>query len=211
MVLHLDAARRYYLGGRAQTWERQALTRARPIAGDPDVAARFLESVEPFVYGQGLTPDADTELRSMKRRIETERVGRDERARHLKLGPGALSDIEFLVQRLQLAHGAEHPAIRDPSTYATLRAAARLGLLPTDDAAALLDGLSFLTRLRQHLRLRSSGVPTDLFPDDAAEQQVLARSLGLSAAAALLEQYAATTAGVRRLFTQHFLVENRAP
>ena len=62
VVVHLDAARRYYLGGRAQTWERQALTRARPIAGDPHVAGRFMELVDAFVYGEALSPEADAEI-----------------------------------------------------------------------------------------------------------------------------------------------------
>src|SRR5436309_13053512 len=105
----------------------------------------------------------------MKRRVETERVSRDERSRNLKLGPGGLSDIEFLVQRLQLAHGADHPALRDPSTFAALRAARELGLLPGADASALLDAYTFLTALRQRLRLRSTDTPTDLLPDDPAE------------------------------------------
>jgi [glutamine synthetase] adenylyltransferase / [glutamine synthetase]-adenylyl-L-tyrosine phosphorylase len=141
----------------------------------------------------------------MKRRIETERVGREERTRHLKLGPGGLSDIEFLIQRLQLAHGAEHPALRDPSTFAALRAAADSSLLPADDAAGLLDGLAFLTRLRQRLRLRSSGVPTDLLPEELDEQDILARSLSLPDGATMMDHYRAATSQVRELFTRYFL------
>jgi glutamate-ammonia-ligase adenylyltransferase len=205
MVVHLDAARRYYLGGRAQTWERQALTRARLIAGDPALAGQFMEISTGFVYGEPLSPEADDELRSMKRRIETERVAPEERARHLKLGPGGLSDIEFLVQRLQLRHGAAHLPLRTPGTLDALRAAADLELLPEDAVRDLHAGFTFLTRLRLHLRLRSSGTPTDLLPENPAEQQILARSLGLKTTAAMLDQYQTTTTRIRSLFDQYFL------
>src|SRR5438046_2896151 len=141
----------------------------------------------------------------MKRRVETERVSIEERRRNLKLGPGALSDIEFLIQRLQLRHGHEHPALRDPSTFAALRAAGDLGLLPADAARDLLDGYAFLTALRQRLRLRSTGAPSDLLPDDAGERDLLARSLGFADGTALAERYAATTTRVRELFTRYFL------
>jgi glutamate-ammonia-ligase adenylyltransferase len=208
MAVHLDAARRYYLEGRAQTWERQALTKARPIAGDLDLAGRFLEAVEPFVYGQRLPSKAEAELRAMKRRIETERVTLEERDWHLKLGPGGLSDIEFIVQHLQLAHGADHPDLRVPGTFGALRAATRLGLLPEEAWNDLLAGLAFLTQVRQRLRLRSSGTPTDLLPRDLTEQEILARSLGLVDGTVLLERYRAISVGVRESFQIHFLSQN---
>jgi len=205
MAVHLDAARRYYLEGRAQTWERQALTKARPIAGDLQVARRFLDAVQPFVYGQRLPPAAEADLRAMKRRIETERVNPEGRDWHLKLGPGGLTDIELLIQRLQLAHGADHPELLVTSTFEALRAAARLRLLPGDAGADLLDGLAFLTQVRQRLRLRSPGSPTDLLPRDPAEREILARSLGLTDGPALVERYRMITGRVRELFRLHFL------
>jgi glutamate-ammonia-ligase adenylyltransferase len=171
--------------------------------GSLDEAANPANPVDPVHPLQ--MESLDAELRSMKRRIETERVGLEERSRHLKLGPGGLSDIEFLVQRLQLLHGAAHPELHVPSTFDALRAAGRLGLLPEDAVRDLLAGLTFLTLLRQRLRLRSAGTPTDLLPEDPAEQTVLARSLHLPDAAALLDRYRATTARVRELFTRYFL------
>jgi [glutamine synthetase] adenylyltransferase / [glutamine synthetase]-adenylyl-L-tyrosine phosphorylase len=203
-VVHLEAARRYYLGGRALTWEQQALTRLRPVAGDPEVASRFAEVARQFVYGSPFPPEADAELRAMKGRIERERVSREERDRHLKLGPGGLSDIEFLVQRLQLIHGATCPPLRATGTLQALQAAVDNDLLPVDAAVDLRAGFLFLTRLRQHLRLRASGSPTDLLPAEPEEREILARSLGLTSAD-LTNRYSTTTSRVRDLFNHYFL------
>jgi glutamine synthetase adenylyltransferase len=85
-----------------------------------------------------------------------------------------------------------------------LQAAADHGLLPVDAAGDLRAGFLFLTGLRQHLRLRSTGSPTDLLPEEADELETLARSLGRSGAA-LRERYHTTTARVRSLFTRYFL------
>jgi glutamate-ammonia-ligase adenylyltransferase len=205
VVVHLDAARRYYLGGRAQTWERQALTRLRPVAGDPEIAARFLEVANAFVYGSPLPPEAEAEMRAMKRRIERERVSPEERDWHLKLGPGGLSDIEFLIQCLQLLHGAARPALRATGTLDVLQAAVNESLLPAGEAEDLRTAFLFLTRLRQHLRLRSAGTPTDLLPAEPDELETLALSLDLSSTADLQERFRSTTARVRDLFTRYFL------
>jgi glutamate-ammonia-ligase adenylyltransferase len=204
MAVHLDAARRYYLGGRALTWERQALIKARPVAGDRAVGARFMEMVTEFVYGRPLSPEADADLRAMKRRVETERVGLEDRARHLKLGPGGLSDIEFLTQRLQLRHGAEHASLRVPGTVAALHGAGALDLLPGAAVGGLVEAYTFLTCLRQRLRLRAEGVPSDMLPTDAAELEILVRSLGYTSGPELLEHFRAITGRVREFFTQHF-------
>jgi len=132
-------------------------------------------------------------------------VAPKDRSRDLKLGPGGLSDVEFLIQRLQLPHGAAHPALRAPGTLEALRAAADLALLPEEAARDLHAGWNLLTRLRQHLRLRSTGPPADLLPEDPAEFDILARSLGLPDGAPLRERCRATTARIRDLFSRHFL------
>src|SRR5207249_1889193 len=109
--------------------EMQSLIKARCVAGDAGVAEEFLEWVAPLVYPEAPPPERDDEVRAMKRRIETERVRVGDRARHLKLGPGGLSDVEFLVQRLQLRHGGREPELRRQNTVAALEALARAGHL----------------------------------------------------------------------------------
>ena len=118
----------------ALTWEFQALIKARPAAGDPELGRRFCELAEPFVYRDPFPGAAVQEVRRMKVRIEQERIppGEDPQF-HLKLGRGSLSDIEFTVQLLQLLHGAHHESLRTPETMMALEALVAVGLLEPDD------------------------------------------------------------------------------
>jgi glutamate-ammonia-ligase adenylyltransferase len=202
-VASLEAARRYYgEGGRGQTWELQMLTRLRPVAGDPATAAAFTEVVLPRVY-QTPMPEAWTEeIRAMKRRIETERVAERDRETHLKLGPGGLSDIEFLVQYLQLRHGGEAAALREVSTRVAVTALATAGVLTASEAEALLAAHDFLTRLRQtHSLLLTDGSPDALpiRPEDVRRGLALARASGYTDLTELLAEGAARRHPVREL------------
>jgi glutamate-ammonia-ligase adenylyltransferase len=207
VAAHIDAYRQYYTT-RAQTWEKQSLIKARLIAGDARVAEEFLEWVAPLVYPEAPPPERDDEVRTMKRRIETERVGVEERSRHLKLGPGGLSDVEFLVQLLQLRHGGRQPALRERSTLAALEALTRTGRLSAEEFAALRDGYRFLTHLRQRLTLVSKDVAPETLPTDAPTLRRLARSIGFADTETLLARHAETTAAIREVFRRRFLTPN---
>src|SRR5262249_59058165 len=120
---------RAYYGRWAQTWEFQALLKARPVAGDATVASQFAALIAPFVYRDPFPEDALREVRRMKARIERERIPSGEDPRfHLKLGRGSLSDVEFTVQLLQLQHGASRPEIRVVSTIDPLHDLPRAAL-----------------------------------------------------------------------------------
>jgi glutamate-ammonia-ligase adenylyltransferase len=206
-VASLDAARRYYgEGGRAQTWEFQMLTRLRPVAGSERVAKEFTELVLPRVYRTPMPEGWREEIRRMKRRMEGERVREQEREWHLKLGPGGLSDIEFLVQFLQLAHGGAEPPVRAVSTLGAARALAEAGHLTVEEARVLTDAHEFLTRVRQSLSLlRGDGSP-DALPMAEGEARLglaLARGMGFADLGALQEAYRAHTGPVRELFLRH--------
>ncbi|HWW46158.1 MAG TPA: bifunctional [glutamine synthetase] adenylyltransferase/[glutamine synthetase]-adenylyl-L-tyrosine phosphorylase, partial [Acidimicrobiia bacterium] len=133
----LDSYRAYYERW-ALVWEHQALLRARPVAGDVDLGHRFVEMVQPIVYREPFPEDDAREVRRIKARVERERIppGEDPNF-HLKSGRGALTDIEFTVQLLQLQHGAAAPQVRDPATRPALAALADAGFLAADDAAVL--------------------------------------------------------------------------
>ena len=104
------------------------MLRARPVAGDPDVARRFMALLEDFVWQRGVSDDDVREIRRTKARIERERIPpREDPAFHLKLGRGSLSDVEWTVQLLQLARG-----IRSPSTSGALDALVEHGVLDRD-------------------------------------------------------------------------------
>src|SRR4051794_1171392 len=105
----LDGYRSYY-DNWALTWEFQSLLKARPVAGDPEVAEQFCAMVEPYVFRDPFPAESIREVRRMKARVERERIppGEDPLF-HLKLGRGSLSDVEWTVQLLQLIHGAADP------------------------------------------------------------------------------------------------------
>jgi glutamate-ammonia-ligase adenylyltransferase len=193
----LDGYRAYY-GRWARTWERQALVRARPVAGDPDLARRFMAVVEPHVWGAPLTDEEVREIRRMKARIERERLpAGDDPQFHLKLGRGSLSDVEFCAQLLQLRAG-----VRAPGTMAALAALESAGALSSDDRAVLAEAYRFCERARNRLFL-VRGTPGDALPVRSEQLTRLARSLGTSPQE-LREQYRRTTrrsrAVVERLF-----------
>ena len=165
-------------------WEAQALLRARPCAGDAELGARFLDLVDPVRYPVGgAAAAAVKEVRRLKARMEAERLPRGvDPARHLKLGRGGLSDVEWTVQLLQLLHAHELPGLRTPSTLAALAAAAEAGILADGDAATLREAWLLSSRLRDAIVLwtgRAGGAMADVLPHDRRALNGLARMLGL--------------------------------
>jgi glutamate-ammonia-ligase adenylyltransferase len=167
-----------YWEQRAEVWEFQALTRARFVAGDPELGARFLELAERYVYRDPFPDDWRREVRRMKARIERERIPPGEDSRfHLKLGRGSLSDVEFTVQLEQLANGARHPSVRTPSTLSALEALVACELLEPADAERLVDAYALCERARNY-RYLLTGSSGDSLPTDGDEAEKLARMLG---------------------------------
>ena len=183
MSRSLDSYREYY-GRWARTWERQALLRARPCAGDEDLARAFTDLIDPLRRPrEGLEPQALREIRRLKARMESERLPRGaDPARHLKLGPGGLSDVEWVAQILQLSHAGTHPGLRTTSTIGALEAAARDGLIDTEDARRLIAAWQLATRVRAANVIgtgRDGGARIDILPSDPLEIRVVGRLLGL--------------------------------
>jgi glutamate-ammonia-ligase adenylyltransferase len=156
----LESYHRYY-DRWAQPWEFLALTQARVVAGDADLGRRWMEQVAGRVYEDPASSERLGAVRSMKARVERERArGRDGEV-DLKLGTGGLSDIEWTVQLLALAHGGRREALRRPGTRAGLAAAADAGYIDERQHGWLLHGWRTLTQLRNVLYLmgeRSSHV-----------------------------------------------------
>jgi glutamate-ammonia-ligase adenylyltransferase len=177
-----------YLGEEAALWERQALVRARPILGDPALARRFVALRRARVFGPGLAEEERAEIRHVRARMERE-LGREGPGRiHLKFGAGGLVDVEFLVQVLQLRHGARHGTLRTPSTRLALARLGALGLLPEATAGGLLDAYEFLRRLLRSLRLGQVR-PADCLPTTGHVLARLARESGQDGGRALLARH----------------------
>ncbi|WP_432541067.1 bifunctional [glutamine synthetase] adenylyltransferase/[glutamine synthetase]-adenylyl-L-tyrosine phosphorylase [Kineococcus sp. SYSU DK002] len=178
LVRSLDSYRAYY-GRWSLSWEAQALLRARPVAGDADLGERFLALVDPLRWPAGGLSETDVrEVRRIKARVEAERLPRGaDPARHLKLGRGAISDVEWTAQLLQLQHAAEHEGLRSLSTPGALRAAAAAGLVSAEDADVLLTAWDLASRARNAVALWR-GKPGDSLPTQARDLDGVARMFG---------------------------------
>lgn len=175
LALDIETYRRYYAES-AATWERQALLRARPVAGDAALGQEFARLVEQFVYGRGLSEAETEEIRALKRRIETERL---KDPHDLKIAPGGLADIEWTAQLLQLRFGHAQKRLRKPGTLPALRALRDETRMTQADWETLSETYLRLSHLRNRLFLRS-GVSTDAppsLPAELAEAMTAARSV----------------------------------
>ncbi len=182
LVRSFDAYVEYYARW-SLVWESQALLRARPVAGDPALGDRFVALADPLRYpAGGLDAAAVREIRRIKARVESERLPRGvDPARHLKLGRGAISDVEWTAQLLQLQHAHAVPALRTTSTLDALAAAAAAGLVDPDDAAVLTEAWELASRLRDALVLwtgRTGGAHADVLPHDRQVMAGLAAVVG---------------------------------
>ena len=190
-----------YYERHADTWERQALLKARPVAGDLDLGAHFVEGVAPFVYPERLEAAAIEDVRRMKARVEEHVRARGRQ--DVKRSPGGIRDVEFAVQLLQLVHGRRDSALRTPGTLPALQALARGGYVAQADADRLADSYRFLRRLEHRLQLVRDLQTHDL-PEDPAALRLLARAMGLADAEALREQHDRHADVVRGLHEQLF-------
>src|SRR5229473_1212714 len=141
----LESMENYYAGF-GEAWEQLALIRARGVCGSKELTYEFLRQHQPFIYPKSPTPDLLDEIVAIKRRIERDIVGREKLERDVKLGAGGIREIEFIVQALQLIHGARHAFLQEPSTLKTLRALHQLDLLPPDEVVKLDEAYRFLRR-----------------------------------------------------------------
>ncbi|HWC14911.1 MAG TPA: bifunctional [glutamine synthetase] adenylyltransferase/[glutamine synthetase]-adenylyl-L-tyrosine phosphorylase [Actinomycetota bacterium] len=185
----------------SEPWEHQALTKARVAAGDAELGATTLDTIAGVAFPDAVRPDMLAQIRHLKARMERERIprGTDPR-RHLKLGPGGMSDIEFAVQIQQLEHGHDLPGLRTPNTMEALAAAGEAELIEAETAAILRDAYEFLARLRNRYFLLV-GHPRDSLGTKPEELEALGISMGFRAQPRqeLEEMYLRTTRRVRKL------------
>jgi glutamate-ammonia-ligase adenylyltransferase len=177
----LESMENYYAGF-GETWERLALIKARGIAGSRELAYEFLRQHQPFIFPRSPTPDVLEEIAGIKRRIERDIVGHENIGRDVKLGAGGIREIEFVVQALQLLHGARHAFLQETSTLKALPVLAELELLPRAEARVLENGYRFLRRVEHRLQIEAEQ-QTHTVPEDPEALRRLARSLGFPSSA----------------------------
>jgi glutamate-ammonia-ligase adenylyltransferase len=198
----LEATLSYY-EREAATWERQALIKARPVAGDADLGAAFMEGVAPLVYPAELPPAAIEEVRRVKVRLEEYVRARGKEGSEVKRGRGGIRDVEFAVQLLQIVHGRRDDRLREPNTLGALTALATEGYVAEADARPLADAYRFLRRVEHRLQMVRD-VQTHELPSQGPARVRLARSLGLEGSDALEAEYERQTARVRGLHERLF-------
>ncbi|MCZ7624815.1 MAG: hypothetical protein M5R38_02270 [Candidatus Methylomirabilis sp.] len=188
-----------------QTWERMALIKARPVAGDPLLGDAFVKLVAPFIYRRSLDYSAIGEIRAMKDRIDT-KIGRgQETFRHVKLGYGGIREVEFIVQTFQLLYGGGDPWIREPNTLRALQRLADRGHITTDQHATLAEAYTFLRTVEHRLQILHH-LQTHTLPTDQDGVVKLARRLGYSPdrtpdpVSAFRQDYQRHIQGVRRAY-----------
>jgi glutamate-ammonia-ligase adenylyltransferase len=160
-----------------RTWERQALIKLRPVAGDVKLGEDFLRAVEPFVYRKYLSFAEINEIKSIKRRIEqkTHQAGSSET--EVKTGHGGIRDIEFTIQFLQLLNGGDLPEVRQHNTLLAMQALERAGCLTDQECQILDDAYRFLRKTEHRLQLLFD-LQTHRLPADEDELRKLAQRMG---------------------------------
>ncbi len=206
LVRTLDSYAQYYRRW-SLTWEAQALTRAAPMAGDEDLATRFVELIDPIRWPVGGLDEAGVrEVRRIKARVEAERLPRGaDPTRHLKLGRGGISDVEWTVQLMQLLHGWRIESLRTPSTMAALRAAVEAELIDVADGEVLEAAWRLASRVR-NANVLWRGRGSDLLPTKRLDLDGVARIVGYRPGATeqLDEDYRRITRRARAVFERVF-------
>ncbi|MGH3490458.1 MAG: bifunctional [glutamine synthetase] adenylyltransferase/[glutamine synthetase]-adenylyl-L-tyrosine phosphorylase [Actinopolymorphaceae bacterium] len=191
----------------SHVWESQALLRAEPICGDPDLRRRFAELIDPIRWPAAGLPEQDArEILRIKARVDAERLPRGaDPTTHTKLGRGGLADVEWTVQLLQLRHAGRLPKLRTTRTVEALRAAASADLVDPSDAEALVSAWRLATRARNAVLLVRDK-PSDSLPRDPRDLAAVSRVLGYAPleAGRFLEDYRRVTRRARTVVDRDF-------
>jgi glutamate-ammonia-ligase adenylyltransferase len=206
LVRSLSSYAEYYRRWSA-VWESQALLRARPVAGDADLGARFVQAIDPVRYPDGGIDAATAkEIRRLKARMESERLPRGaDPTLHTKLGRGGLADVEWTVQMLQLRRASAIPDLRTTSTLPALAAARQHGLLDDEQAEVLAEAWQLAMRVRNAIVL-ARGRAADAVPTDPRSLAAVARAMGYAAGQTqdMVEDYLRATRRARAVYDTVF-------
>jgi glutamate-ammonia-ligase adenylyltransferase len=205
VVRSLDSYQAYYRRW-SLTWEAQALLRGRGVAGDLTLLRDFEAVADEVRYPTAISEQSVREVRRIKARVENERLPQAaDPNRHLKLGRGSLSDVEWLVQLLQLQHANAIPALRTTSTLTALAEAVSAGLIPAADAAVLRSAWIFASRARSAITLWTNRT-SNVLPSDRTALEGIARVMEYPPGSGnqLEDDYLAVTRRARAVFERLF-------
>lgn len=175
LVQSLESILLYYESW-GQSWERAALIKARPVAGDKELGAKFLQGVEPFIYRRYLDFTTVEDLREMKLRIEQELLDPKSKERDLKRGPGGIREVEFFTQALQLVNGGYESQIRGQNTLTALDRLSLYGFIPEEEKTSLSEAYLFLRDVEHKIQIVREA-HSYFIPKEEEEELALARRL----------------------------------
>ncbi|TVR49243.1 MAG: bifunctional [glutamate--ammonia ligase]-adenylyl-L-tyrosine phosphorylase/[glutamate--ammonia-ligase] adenylyltransferase [Puniceicoccaceae bacterium] len=208
LVPSFSAVENYYAAS-GQTWERMALLKARPVAGDLTLGAELMENLHAFRYPRHPPPSVIHEIASMKSRTEREVVGSDNLSRDIKSGPGGIREIEFFVQTLQILHAGRYPFLQTHSTAAALGQLSRYGLIEEEEAKFNTEAYWFLRRLENLIQMREEHQLHTL-PAEADARATLAGLLGFPSLEAFADHLDAIRRRIRERYRSLFTEEEPA-
>lgn len=195
-----------YYEVQGQPWERQALIKARPVAGNIELGREFMEQTHPFVFPRFFDDATIEEIRQGKIQREEQASSRGETHFDVKLGYGGIRDIEFTVQMLQLLNGGAIPALRTPNTLETIEELGRHGLIGSFDAMTLLTNYIFLRQVENRLQIEGSQ-QRHMLPEEPEQLDDFARRLGYQSGEAFMVGYRDRTAETRGILEQFLATE----
>ena len=193
-----------YHSGQREVWERQMMTRCRPIIDDSNLAEKALKIIKPMIYTEYDDTYLCTEIIQMRKRVEKE-LGSPKGKYEIKRGIGGIMDIDFITHYLQLKHGYHYPELQTPSTRQALRQLEHLNLLNTKQKSELLKAYDYLKKIESVLRVMDLKC-ISAFPQEAHKVHVLSRAMGHSgedmdnAADEFINDYRLMTSLVRENF-----------
>jgi len=197
-----------YHSGTREVWERQMMTRCRPVVDRDGLAAQALAAIAPSIYARHDPEQLGREILQMRKKVQVE-LGSPKEKYELKRGNGGIMDIDFLTHYLQLRHGHDHTVLRTPSTRMALRELHKAGFIDATRSGELLAAYDFLKRLEGVLRVADlkniSAFPANI--QDGGTQR-LGRAMGylatdrMAATGKFIQEYLRVTRNVRGHFTE---------
>ena len=198
LVRSLAGMENYY-AGYGETWERMALIKARGVAGDRELLYEFIQRLQPFIFPRTVSSDLMDEIVALKARIEKEIVGLADLHRNVKLGYGGIREIEFILQTLQLLHGAKNAFLQERNSLKTLVSLEQLNILPPDDVRLLRAAYIFLRAIEHRLQIQNEQ-QTHTLPARREAWIGIARTLGYDEVDAFAAALHSHTSAVRSVF-----------
>ncbi len=193
IALPLKAYQAYYETW-ARTWERMALIRARPVAGNMQLGKKFMKIIEPFVWGKPIDYSEIEEIRALKKKIDSTFLKDD-----IKRGYGGIREAEFFIQTFQLIYGHEYGGLRTHRLLNAMQSLRWIGLVPEEDLVALWDNYLYLRRL-EHLLQMKDDLQTHSLPASEDDLSALAIKMGFPSVSGFLSDLRVKRMKIRNMY-----------